>query len=107
MSFSSTRAEQPNSSAKGEVAGRLTSSCSPDSKMWLNWQLGMLAAPKGLPPAPGGRGSGGEPSAFGGPNLGLISARPIRPPESDKSPSTLSLKKSEQTMRCEVAPPWL
>jgi hypothetical protein len=46
-------------------------------------------------------GAGGV--APGAPEAGA----PMRPPDKDNRPSTLSLKYSEQTMRREVIPPWL
>ena len=61
-----------------------------------------MAATPGLGPLPLASDGGGP---LGPKKSGAIAAGPMRPPDRLSQPSTLSLKKSLQTMRFEVMPP--
>src|SRR5215471_7556390 len=104
MSARRTRRPQEYFSAHGDVSGSAVISFSPDVKMYEKSHDGGDAAP--------GRGAPGLPplSAAGGPlgpkKSGAIAAGPMRPPDRLSHPSTLSLKKSVQTRRLDVMPPW-
>src|SRR5262245_38579395 len=101
MSFSRTRAPQEYCCAHGDVSGRAVISFSPDVKMKLMSQAGRAATP-GRGPLPLDSDAGGP---LGPKKSGAIAAGPMRPPDRLSQPSTLSLKKSVQTMRFDVMPP--
>ena len=101
MSRWRTRAPQACFSAHGDVSGSPVISFSPDVKMKEISHAGIAATP-GRGPVPPVSDGGGP---LGPKKSGAIAAGPMRPPDRLSQPSTLSLKKSLQTIRFDVMPP--